>query len=355
MNLIKTIAINALILVGLVWVLNFYSAWHLDGNDHDDKTRDYFDFTFPSVENAEKLKLFQTESRQVEHTYQPFEGWRLKPFNGQTINIMPNGERVVPGIPVSSTLPPIRVFGGSTVWGTGVDDAHTLPAHLQRLFPQRQVFNHGQQAFTARQNLERLITLIQNAEPLGTVIFYNGTNDLYVPCTQLQNGQNQSGTSMDNTIQSALHAAKASRLERLFGHGFVSFTAENFGAAASEGVNTSPCSTMEFATRSAAEMITIWNIARILTEKAGGQFVAVLQPVAYTDPHISTYLPELKKSVLAQTFPAFHEIVQNTLNQQPSFHDLTKSLQNKSVYYDFCHVNSTGNALLAAEIAKFVP
>ena len=92
---------------------------------------------------------------------------RREPFASETINIDRDGLRVTPGGPAN----PMRIlslFGGSTMWGTGVDDAHTISALVQRLFPDAAVVNYGQSAFVSAQNRAALLKRISLGAPVGT-------------------------------------------------------------------------------------------------------------------------------------------------------------------------------------------
>ena len=106
---------------------------------------------------------------------------RREPFASETINIDRDGLRVTPGGPAN----PMRIlslFGGSTNAGTGVDDAHTISALVQRLFPDAAVVNYGQSAFVSAQNCAALLKRISLGAPVGTVVFYDGINDVLHLC-----------------------------------------------------------------------------------------------------------------------------------------------------------------------------
>jgi hypothetical protein len=76
----------------------------------------------------------------------------------------------------------IRFFGGSTTWGSGVDDQNTIPAHFNALHPNYQVHNHGEAGFVSRQELARLVNLVNQNAPMDLVGFYDGCNDAHHMC-----------------------------------------------------------------------------------------------------------------------------------------------------------------------------
>ena len=92
------------------------------------------------------------------------------------------------------------MFGGSTVWGKGVDNEHTIPATLNALRPRFAVHNHGESAFVSRQGFERLVNAINLEEPTDVAVFYDGCNDFFTLCRE------------DTSINGHSHEAEAVQL-----------------------------------------------------------------------------------------------------------------------------------------------
>ena len=75
----------------------------------------------------------------------------------------------------------IHIYGGSTVWGTGSDDKHTIPSYLQKSLNEEnlgtyKVINHGFTSLVIRQQLEKLLASPPNHGDI--VVFYDGGNDV---------------------------------------------------------------------------------------------------------------------------------------------------------------------------------
>jgi len=71
------------------------------------------------------------------------------------------------------------VFGGSTVFGTGVTDDDTIPAHLNQLGKKGNVFvNFGTQASFQNNEIEKLLLLLKKGWRPKRVIFIDGLNDV---------------------------------------------------------------------------------------------------------------------------------------------------------------------------------
>jgi lysophospholipase L1-like esterase len=128
--------------------------------------------------------------------YEPYVTWRRGPFDGETINIDSEGIRETPGAACTEDAYTVFAFGGSTMWGTGSPDGHTIPAYLQKgLAGQLDrpvcVVNFGELAYVSTQSLIRLERQLQRGQVPDLVIFYDGINDVYAAYQSGQAGVHQ--------------------------------------------------------------------------------------------------------------------------------------------------------------------
>ena len=74
----------------------------------------------------------------------------------------------------------IYCFGGSTLWGSGVKDEHTIPGFLNAVNKKDkyQFLNFGVPAFNSTQELLKLTNLITSGKIPDKVIIYDGANDI---------------------------------------------------------------------------------------------------------------------------------------------------------------------------------
>jgi hypothetical protein len=71
------------------------------------------------------------------------------------------------------------VFGGSTVFGSGIADDDTIPAYLNKLTEKNEVFiNFGVQANFLNNEIEKLLLLLKKGWRPKRVIFIDGLNDM---------------------------------------------------------------------------------------------------------------------------------------------------------------------------------
>lgn len=119
---------------------------------------------------------------QLSFQWEPFSYWRSMPREGAFINVDAYGIRRTPQNP-SVGRPRALLFGGSTMWGAGVRDEGTIPAHLVALSAERfgcnlDVTNCGQIGYVATQNLIALMRRLQSGDVPDVVVFYDGYNDV---------------------------------------------------------------------------------------------------------------------------------------------------------------------------------
>ncbi len=71
----------------------------------------------------------------------------------------------------------VWVFGGSAVWGTGVEWNETIPSYLANYG--YNVTNYGETGYVSTQELILLIQELKSGFPPDIVIFYDGFNDVF--------------------------------------------------------------------------------------------------------------------------------------------------------------------------------
>ena len=120
----------------------------------------------------ERAKQVFSDARNTVEGYVPFVGWKRLELTTRNVNIAENGLRTHRtgrnNEPGSMTT---GFFGGSTVWGTGVDDDSTIPALFDQITQEFAVINYGEGGWTSRQSLAQLINLINQKAAPDIVIF----------------------------------------------------------------------------------------------------------------------------------------------------------------------------------------
>jgi hypothetical protein len=118
--------------------------------------------------------------------YEPFTGFRERPFQGKFIHSDPAGFRLskdqAPWPPRSDTIN-VFVFGGSTTYGYGLPDDQTIPSYLEKFAaasyaPARvAVYNFGRGSYFSTQELILFQQLLSTGFVPRVAVFIDGLNE----------------------------------------------------------------------------------------------------------------------------------------------------------------------------------
>ena len=345
----KLIGTNVGILLLCLWSVNLFFSIIIDGVHLFKQVfvpieQKLYTESLPDQEEAQKV--FR-ELRQLTKRYVPFMGWARYSFSGTrtTVNEI-DGERVTP----QSTTPSskhIHFFGGSTMWGTGVDDHHTIPAQFAKLSPNSRVYNHAQSGFVSRQELARLINLVNQNNPMDVVIFYDGCND---PLTLCRGGISINGHREQTKIANKLtHRWQVP--EDLLGSTKIALrTIFKPGKRPPSQCKSNPTYTKQVA----QTLVNNWKIARNFAALGGADFHAILQPVARLgEPRIDYLDEKFDGTEWNLVYPLVREIKEQ--EGLTWIHDFTDAFNTpEPLYIDLCHVNGQGNEIIAKKIIKLL-
>jgi hypothetical protein len=351
----KVIAINVAVFLGLLVGLNLVASLFIDGRvlwrrivlPSDDR------IDLPNYADKARAKQILGEFHQLETRYVPFVEWRRQEFHGQTTTIDADGNRVQPAT-TSQPAATVRFFGGSAMWGSGVEDDQTIPAAFNRLHPELRVTNHGESGFTSRQGVSQLVNLVNSGEPMDLVVFYDGNNDVGSFC------QEEVG------INSHTRAKKLQRLVQPLGQVWSDLTGSLQELLAGKAVNKwlrgpgphpTRCHTdPAYARRVAEVMVNNWRIARAIAREGGADFVAILQPVASIGSprrdHLNPeeYSPQKEQNVV---YPIVRQILaERGIGWAYDFTDVFDG--DEYVFIDECHVTENGSRKVADRLDSII-
>ena len=126
-------------------------------------------------------------------------------------------------------------------------------------------------------------------------------------------------------------------------------TVDNYYSCASDA---------ERAEEVAATLVNTWLAASDLVKSKGGEFTAILQPVAFIGNPIIKYL-NLTTSydiALAEQYTAVYPLVREMAEKRNiRFIDLTHVYDGcDNCYIDFCHVGPQGHQILVPNLIKYL-
>ncbi len=350
---IKLGLINLVIFIGLVLSINLFSAVIRDGislyktwfpsiNKKSER---------PSLKDRNLARTIYREKKLLRTQYVPYVAWSRLPFQGKTTNVEDDGDRLTP-VTTRAPVGHIRFFGGSTIWGSGVDDSNTIPAQFNKIHPNYQVHNHGEAGFLSRQEVARLVNLVNQNAPMDLVVFYDGCNDVYHMCRA------------DLSINGHREEAKIRRKLTKGSHVFDSLIGslwESIRLIKTELEDKVPPSRCQadpgYANRVAKTILNNWTIAREIARLGGAEFHAILQPVAPLGSPNAEYLGPLYPNSRSQDYALVYPLIQDIIQRDEIdwIHDFTDAFDREEyIYIDSCHVNALGNKIIAEKVHEIV-
>ncbi|HYM32162.1 MAG TPA: hypothetical protein VEU47_12725 [Candidatus Cybelea sp.] len=365
---LRLIAINVALLLAAMLALNFLSALALDLRDGahalSGGKRDARIDLPAYADKAAATQIFN-DYYKTSARYTAILGWTMRPMTSATLTIGQDGRRstgLPPGGPVT-----LQMFGGSTMWGTGADDRHTIPGLLQARFPAITVENNAQSGFTSRQSLDALINLLNQGRRVDAAVFYDGANDVAFYCNdrlslngdayelvfrKLIEGNLRGGSRVAGWLNAILFRDTFA-LAGVVGDWLNARL--HPGAAQAPDGTAAPnyvCDTDPKRAMAVAElMLADWRLADALVSKSGGTFIGVLQPIAYVGTPRTDYLD--LDPTLGRQYRAVYPLVLRLMADRGITYavDLTDAIDGTDpVYIDWAHVTAAGNARIAERI-----
>ena len=301
-----------------------------------------------TAEEAKWLPKHRQELGRFGTVYKSFIEWRREAFAGETINVEgPYLQRRTLNVAAPDARK-VYFFGGSTMWGPGVDDANTIPSLFAKASGLR-AENFADSGYIAHQGLLQLIQLLQDGHRPDLVVFYDGVNDTLFKC------RSELGPHSHEREQQIAGILKTSANPHSFSYYLAPFAklAQNLsretGRAA--GAEEFDCHANPAKAQAIADnLIQDWRFAKHLVELHGGKFLAALQPVSFFS---RTRLDELRlPAAFERQYRTVYPLLRDKVARSGEFHDLVGALDTgEAVYTDFCHLAPRGNRIIADRLA----
>ncbi len=341
------------------------------------------------------IPLFEEEAACRRQYYESYYLWRRGAFEGKHINISADGVRKSwnpTGLAEPPTPSSLYFLGGSTAWGTGARDEHTIPSYLSRTLSEAGhpvlVSNYGETGYTMTQEFVRLLMLLREGHRPDTVVFYDGVNEVYaayktgIPGTDIRYRVFRKLLTDLNppthSLREDLYLAVTGLLEahchlyQLVSEippVFQSFFGDTEGSALQqehtgdlpaarfteagatidrERLDTLALGIVDYYVASAA-------LLEGLSQVYGFDYQLFWQPVLFTESHLSeeeaTAVRFRDKSLGYLYDRVYFEIRTRDIAH---FHDISDALaaRQESVYIDFCHIAEEGNRLVAQRMGS---
>ena len=302
--------------------------------------------------NGRERGYWQEHDAAREVRWQPYVYFRRKPYAGKLIHVDANGFRVTLSPNASQNQGSVWLFGGSTVWGTGVSDAHTLASELAQLRSQ-QVLNFGETGYVSGQSQLAFMASLRCPDAVrpDVAIFVDGVNDVYAA---LQSGvagqpQNESNRQAEFNATRSASSFGAAMLDRL----------EGVRLFRERALGIKPLADVEIlASQVARNYLAVIAQTRAIAAAQGVHVFFVWQPSVFdkaqpTDEErgvIGSSLVRHRDLQLATT-RALKLLLRNERAADVLVLDTLFDAASGPIFIDFAHTGAVGNALLAQRLA----
>lgn len=307
------------------------------------------------------------ELAQLEDRWRPWVYFRQKPFHGRTITIDENGLRATwrpPNETKSERTPRIVFLGGSTLWGYGARDDHTIPSlAAQRLHDRGRavgVENRAEIGYVSTQELIALVLDLQQGRRPDVVVFLDGVNDATSAVLEGRAGvsTNESHRELEFNLRQSAPQLGGALWGRMLQDSGLYRLAQSVRQRLGAGPNAwrldqpravNPALAKDVVKCYAANV----EIVRGLGRRYGFRPLFFWQPVVFTK-QVRTPLEHseaAKYAALETIFREVREQIQKTpeLASAPDFHDLSALFDDQpdAAFIDYCHTTEKANGGIA--------
>jgi len=350
LHVLKVVTINVVTFLVLLFIVNWLVGIYLKRTQ---ATRDQL----PNYANdREHARAIFRDYNSIQHEYYPFVGWKMLKFKGPTTTIDENGYRLHSSTSGGKSQRTVHFFGGSTMWGEGSDDQHTIPALYNESFPNDTVVNHGQLAYNTRQELDALISLYSKKVNPNLVIFYDGVNDAAFLCPS--EIKELPAHRLVPMFRNKIYVSKTFMVKEALNKAFLENILKLIQRYSDPTKKASPydCISDPDKAQEIADMFMMnWEMAHEIVTARGGKFIAVLQPAAVVGNPRTDHL-DIDQDFKANFADVYRRIKEKIAEKKhPWIYDLSNVLDGSDyIFIDFCHVSSNGNEKVAKAIVDIV-
>lgn len=298
-------------------------------------------------------------------SWRPYVYWRRTPYAGKYINIDNRGIRATaagePDESHASRKLKIFMFGGSTMWGEGVRDRHTIPSLLAKELATRnikaEITNFGEVAYVQTQELIELVLQLQRGNVPDIVIFYDGYNDVYAAMQNRSAGFSQFEWKRELEYNISTRYNKLKKVFLL--NSLEQFYLGRFIKSLSDKLTYKQPFSQESKTLSKDIIEVYLNNIKIIAAlgKAYG-FLPLFywQPVIYTKNNLTAFEKGFATEPLGSLYHQAHAVMEANAAEFAKYHfyDISGlfAAARNSVYIDYSHVNEDANRIIAQRFTR---
>lgn len=332
----------------------------------EDRVELYLESGAYAEADAPEIKaMFDELYSNIDMEAEPYVHYRIKPVEGEHINVLPNKTRKTHNPPEDAHISlNVFVFGGSTVWGTGARDEFTIPSELAKIWAQNpnmgnvRVTNFGNWGYVRTQENVLLMHELQRGNVPNLVIFYDGVNDLVSTFMANEAGLPQNALNREEEFNIRLSTKR--QLAMLLTSSNLYRATTGLGRKVAGGTPTQPANNDSLAQASIDAYKHGLEVADALGSTYGFKVLNFWQPHVFGKAPRTDFEESYRKKEhhFEELFNKAYAIVPHDadLAGRSNFFDLSGAFNgmDESIFIDFVHKSERGNALIANEMNKEV-
>jgi lysophospholipase L1-like esterase len=351
--------------------LVFWGLWSLAVSLHPDPLRPESSPAYAGAVWVPDLYREQSLRLASPYVYAPFTITGITPWHGKYFNndehttgVWRRTDNTDDSRCKDRTRFEVWIFGGSTVYGTGVPDSATLPSFLSRELNSQlrecvEVENFGNESYVTTQELILLSQQLKRGSKPDIVVFYDGFNDAHIGMRAADPAGTHYGLE---TIKERVEGSLRGRIDfvhRSYTVRFIGAVRQFFGRKSiSESESDWPAR--------ASSVVNLYeanhNMANALGQSYHFKFYGFWQPMLFFGhKHLVPFEAQIARVDSANNrrldprpiIAAYQEAATRSSNTFAFLGDVFDSVSDP-IYIDEAHLGPHGNELVARAIAKYI-
>lgn len=285
--------------------------------------------------------------------FEPYYHWRRDRFQGKYTNVSNDGVRYTVTQGDIKNAKKIFMFGGSTLWGTGNKDEHTIPSFLQSMLGKKyKIYNYGETAYVSTQEFNYLLYQLAKENVPDAVIFYDGVNDGYtgVYSPAIPRDVHYLRMRYKNKLQQNIFIKlyNASNYKKLITFFLGSESANKWDDEVSPNIKTNSLSVIKFYEAHIKQV-------KALSKEYGFKAFFFWQPNLFSQtrdgfPYEDAIIQQASQVFLESQRQVYLDAKLTFSNRENEYIFFLGDIFNrieKPIYIDWCHIGPNGNEIVA--------
>lgn len=347
----------------LILIELFFRGWFYFKSEEDPRIQ------ADCYQNSEWVnEYFQEFYKCNMEEWESYVYWRRKPFEGKYINVDVNQRRKTDfenNNPIKAN-PDYRIFmfGGSTMWGSGVRDEYTIPSLLGSYLSKEgyyvEVINFGESGYVNSQEVLTLIKQVRQNNIPNLAVFYDGVNDVFSSFQQGKAGipQNEFNRTKEfNTLNSKKRSLLVF-LESLKSLATIRFITDLTNLDQQLNISYTDPELKLLAQKTIDLYQENMRLVYSISQQRDFKSIFYWQPTIFDKRNLSDYekaraqdvdfLKDFLKSVNK------HVVTEEVSHESLYYYDISEIFKDEKepVFIDYCHVSEYGNSIIAKKMTK---